>query len=143
MKHTLIFLLTICGLVGYSQEGYISFEEALQTAHSENKPVMMVFSGSDWCKPCMELKKNIIDTPEFNLVEDEVVFLYLDFPFKKANRLSKKITQRNEALAEKYNPQGQFPKTIVVNELGQVIFELQYEKGMSKEVFINNIKKAI
>jgi len=143
MKQITIFLLLISSFQVYGQNDFLTFEKALQRSKEENKPVMLVFSGSDWCKPCMALKKNVLETTEFNTVKDELIFMYLDFPFKRSNRLSKEETKHNENLAERYNPHGYFPKTILVDSQGNLILEIRYEKGMASNDFIDQIKKEI
>ena len=48
----------------------------------------MIFSGSDWCKPCINLKQSILLTDEFaKFSGEEMVLLELDFPYKKKNKL--------------------------------------------------------
>ena len=60
MKKVLTFLFTIvtCGIQAQWQTNY---DEALALAKNENKPIVLVFSGSDWCGPCIRLKKTILD----------------------------------------------------------------------------------
>ena len=43
----------------FSQNWQTSFEESKQLADRENKSIILVFSGSDWCGPCIKLDKNI------------------------------------------------------------------------------------
>ena len=56
--------------------------------------------------------------PLVDFAKDNLVLLNLDFPAKKANRLSEEQTEHNEALAEKYNKKGVFPLLVVLNEKG-------------------------
>lgn len=117
-----------------------NYDEAIEIASKQNKSILMVFSGSDWCAPCKKLRKNILEIEEFIAYEkDHLVILYLDFPAKKKNKLSKKQTKHNENLAEKYNSSGSFPKVILLNSEGAKVKELKYE-GQSISDFINAIR---
>ena len=96
----------------------------------------MVFGGSDWCRPCIQFKKEILDASSFREnTNGKVAVLYLDFPSKKKNRLSKEATKHNEALAAKYNTSGTFPKIILMNKAMVKIREISYE-GQSSSDFI-------
>lgn len=143
MKQITIFLLLISSFQIYSQNDFLTFEKALQRSKAESKPIMLVFSGSDWCKPCIALKKNVLESKSFEHLQEEVIFMYLDFPYKKANRLSKAEMYHNENLAERYNPKGYFPKTIMVDSGGKVIQQITYKKGMTPDDFLAQIKKEI
>ena len=111
---------------------------AYAAEHDDN--ILMVFAGSDWCRPCIKFKKDILETEDFKTFsEGNIVVLYLDFPSKKKNKLSKEATQHNEALAEKYNQSGVFPKIVLLDKDMNKIKDLNYE-GQSSEEFISLIK---
>ncbi len=48
-------------------DGWIhdDFEAAQKQAKAKNKGILIEFTGSDWCRPCQELKKNVLGTPDF------------------------------------------------------------------------------
>jgi len=105
-----------------------NFEEAKRIAVEQDKKILMVFSGSDWCAPCIKLKKKILVTEEFQEFEKEnVVVLYLDFPQRKKNRLSKEMMKHNESMADNYNRSGIFPNILLVDVEGTVIKNVKYE----------------
>jgi len=94
-------------------------------AGKETMPTLLIFSGSDWCKPCIQLKKEVLDTPTFQkYAEANLILKEVDFPYKKANRLPKEKRDSNDALAAKYNPQGIFPSLILIDETGNQIANL-------------------
>ncbi|RFZ81875.1 thioredoxin family protein [Mucilaginibacter terrenus] len=99
-----------------------NFDEAQQQAHQSHKMIMVNFSGSDWCGPCIRLRKEILETSAFNdYAQDHLVLVRADFPRLKKNQLSKEQVKRNEALAEKYNAEGKFPFTLLLDENGKVL----------------------
>ena len=135
------FLILASFSNGFSQINQL--EKATQIAKEENKLIFMNFSGSDWCRSCMILKKSILDTPEFkSFASNSLILLDIDFPRKKKNRLSKAQTKDNEKLAEKYNKDGQFPTIIILNSDLNIIAKTGY-KRLSPSQYIAHIKTLI
>ncbi|WP_344826051.1 thioredoxin family protein [Chryseobacterium ginsenosidimutans] len=91
---------------------------------TENKELILLnFSGSDWCIPCIKLHKNIIETEDFKKLETENVIVYInaDFPRNKKNQLSPELKKENASLADHYNSKGLFPYTLLLNSEGKVL----------------------
>ena len=81
----------------------------------------MVFSGSDWCAPCIKLDKLVWQTKEFTNYADKNLVLYkADFPRKKKNQLSEELTIANKQLAEKYKLQS-FPSVFLLSANGKIL----------------------
>ena len=122
----------------------VNIDIALERAKAENKTVLMIFSGSDWCKPCIQLKKEVLSTNEFqSFCSQELVVLNLDFPYKKSSEISEDQKRHNELMAEKYNQEGRFPKVLLLDHGGNVKGSIQYKKGMTTGQFIRIIRQAI
>ncbi|MCB0401755.1 MAG: FAD:protein FMN transferase [Flavobacteriales bacterium] len=119
------------------------FEEAVQRSKTGNKPLLMVFSGSDWCKPCMILEKTIFNTERFKqFAKDSLVLLKLDFPARKENQPAKEIMAKREAVAEVYNQSGSFPSVIILDGDKKVLGKTGYKKG-SVENYIEHLKSFL
>ncbi len=126
-----------------AQEWQGSYAEALSGAQAQNKPILLVFAGSDWCAPCMKLDKEVWQSDAFRLHADENYILYkADFPRKKANRLPEAVAAQNAVLAEKYNPKGYFPLVLLLNKEGAILGETGYLKG-SPEAYIEHLNSFI
>lgn len=98
------------------------FKSAKKISKDRHLLVLLNFSGSDWCGPCIRMKREIFADSLFLKMSDTSVVMYnADFPRMKKNILDKKITKENEELADKYNPEGKFPYTLLINEDGKVI----------------------
>jgi thioredoxin-related protein len=119
------------------------FEKAKTEAVQSKRNILISFSGSDWCVPCRKMKNTIFDSNEFTqFADNQLVLLNADFPRLKKNQPSKAQIQQNEALAERYNPQGSFPYTVLVDAQGRV---LKTWDGMPKSkinTFIQEIRSA-
>jgi len=98
-------------------------ETAKKTAAENKELILLNFSGSDWCIPCIKLHKNIIETEDFKKLETENVIVYInaDFPRNKKNQLSPELKKENALLADHYNSKGLFPYTLLLNSEGKVL----------------------
>jgi thioredoxin-related protein len=95
---------------------------AVDQANKEHKLILVNFSGSDWCGPCIRLRKEILESDAFDkYAGDHLVLVRADFPRQKKNQLPADQVKRNEALADKYNPEGKFPFTLLIDEHGKVL----------------------
>lgn len=99
-----------------------SFENAKKIAKENHKIILLNFSGSDWCAPCILLRKDYLENETFTKMADEnLVMVNADFPRKKKNLGSAELIKRNEALAEQYNKEGNFPLTLLLDPDGKVL----------------------
>lgn len=122
-----------------SQDWQYNFDEAKKLATEQDKNIIIVFSGSDWCAPCIKLDKNIWQSDAFQKEsEKEWIIVKADFPRKKANTLSKEQTEHNRKLAEKYNVDGSFPLVVVLDKNGKVLGKMGF-KNVSPEEYIKMI----
>ena len=121
-----------------------NFEEAKTQAHQEDKLILLNFSGSDWCGPCIKMKKEVFESDAFGTTaEKNLVLVRADFPRSKKNQLSKEQTKHNEELAEKYNPQGKFPYTVLLDADGKVIKEWDGYVFASQDKFIADLSQTL
>lgn len=110
------------GSFSYCQNWKTNFEEAKKEAAEQNKNILLVFSGSDWCAPCIKLDNVVWKSEAFKLEAEKYWVIYkADFPKKKANQLSAEQTESNKKLAEKYNRNGSFPLVILLDKTAKVI----------------------
>ena len=130
-------------LVGSSPEWLTDFNQAKTEAGESGKVILLNFSGSDWCGPCINLKKKIFDSEEFsNYATGHLLLVNADFPRLKKNQLSAEQTKQNEALAEKYNHEGSFPYTVLLNADGSVLKKWSGFPDETPEMFVQEIKSV-
>lgn len=97
------------------------FEQAKQIAKAKHQLILINFSGSDWCGPCMRMRKEIFENETFAKMADTTLVLFnADFPRNKKNQLSKEQVKQNEQLADKYNRNGRFPFTVLIDTEGEI-----------------------
>lgn len=126
MKKRRILLSLTCVFAymapSFGQKWQHSWTDALQTAQREHKNIVLNFSGSDWCIPCIRMHKNFFDSEAFVNFSDEHLVLYnADFPREKKHQLSKELTKQNEELAERFDKEGHFPLTLLLDSNGNVL----------------------
>ena len=140
----LIYSALVAAMVLSSTSWQTDFESAKTQARSENKLILLNFSGSDWCGPCIRLHKEIFDDETFrNYADQNLVLVNADFPRLKKNMLSKDQQQKNEALADLYDREGAFPLTLLVNAQGKVIKKWEGFPSMTAAEFTNDVKAAV
>jgi thioredoxin-related protein len=120
------------------------FDAAKQKAKKEHKYILLNFSGSDWCGPCIRLHKEIFDAETFiTFADSNLILVNADFPRLKKNQLAKEQQKKNDQLAEQYDPQGIFPYTVLLNEDGKVLQQWNGLPPVSPEQFVNQVASLI
>jgi thioredoxin-related protein len=122
-----------------AKSGWLTnFAKAQEEAKSQNKLLLMDFTGSDWCGWCIMLEKEIFSKPEFKeYASKNLVLLELDFPRRK--QLSPEMMEQNQRLAIKHQVQG-FPTIVILDSSGKELAQLGYMRG-GPEAFIAQLEK--
>ena len=119
-------------------------QEAKQIAQKEHKYILLNFSGSDWCGPCIRMHDEIFSNTTFKQMADtELVLVNADFPRKKKNQLSAQQQEINNKMADQYNPQGKFPYTLLLDANGKVLKDWDGLPNESPETFTIEVKNGI
>jgi thioredoxin-related protein len=105
----------------------LKYDAAMAQAKKTGRPVLVDFTGSDWCSWCIRLKKEVFDTKAFiEWAKDHVILLELDYPARA--KQPKDIVEQNEKLQKKYNVEG-FPTVLFLDSKGKVIAQTGYLAG--------------
>lgn len=117
------------------------FSEAQQKAKKDHKLILLNFSGSDWCGPCIRMHSTIFESQEFkSFADNRLVLINADFPRLKKNQLSKVQQGKNDQLADRYNPNGIFPLTLLLDEEGKVIKSWEGLPPLTAAQFTSELK---
>ena len=139
-----LFFLFFTGTFLHAQVWQESFEEALQEANAQDNPIVLVFSGSDWCAPCIRLKRKIFDSKEFKEYASSHYIMYnADFPRKKKNRLPDDKLNSNKLLAEKFNSPGYFPLVVVLDKEQAVLGKTGFEPKWTPKEYISILNRFL
>ena len=116
MKKIIIVLFLIFGAISMqAQDIYweTNLEAATKVSLKTKKPLMLFFTGSDWCGWCIRLQKEVFKTPEFaTWAKDNVVLVELDFPRRTPQ--ADKIKMQNAEMQQLFQVQG-YPTVWFVN----------------------------
>lgn len=134
MKNFFIIMVLFASAFIYGQQKdsgltwETNFEKAKEQAKKENKPILMLFTGSDWCPPCKLLKKDFFNSPEFKAKSSEFILLLVDFPRNK-DLVSAQQVAANKKLNSEYGV-GSLPTLIAVDYKGNMIDKIKsYNAG--------------
>ena len=112
-----------------------SYPTAIRRALETGKPILINFTGSDWCIWCTRLRKQVFNRGQFKKwAADSVILLELDFPRQKFQ--SKELRSQNRALKKKYGVRG-FPTVLILTHQGKVLGRSGYRKGGPKPWIAN------
>lgn len=143
MKLLFTFLLSSL-FVTNAPVWFTDFTKAKTEAASSGKYILINFSGSDWCGPCIRLHKEIFESDAFiSYAQKNLVLVNADFPRLRKNRLPEEQQKLNDALADKYNRQGHFPYTVLVDATGKVIRTWDGFPNESSEKFLGDINSVV
>lgn len=143
MKKIVVFLFVCCSCTAslFAQQWRTDWDTAKVEAEQANKKIILVFSGSDWCIPCIKLENEIWKSATFiQYAEQHYVLFRADFPKRKKNKLPETIQQLNDRLASEYNPKGYFPLVVVLDSNGEIKGQLGFEK-VTPEAYIALIEQ--
>ena len=75
-----------------------SWHVAVERADASKRPILALFTGSDWCPACIRLQREVLSTPAFRAWADaRAVLLELDFP-QRASVRHRGLSERAAAL---------------------------------------------
>jgi protein disulfide-isomerase len=144
MKTALTTLLTIValGTAFAAGDGWTTdYPKALEQAGKEKKVVLLDFNGSDWCPPCIALKKQVFDTAEFKqFAAGKLVLVDVDFPKRK--KQAPELAAANEKLSEQFKVES-FPTILLVDATGKVLHREEGYGDESPKDYIGMLKKAL
>jgi len=131
MIKTFYIVVSLLGMSFLPPQWHTRMAEAQSIARSEHRRILLNFSGSDWCGPCILLRKEVFDDPVFaGLADSSLVLVNADFPRMRKNQLPKEQQAANDKLADEYNPRGIFPLTLLLTAEGKVLKQWEGNPGL-------------
>jgi thioredoxin-related protein len=114
-------------------EWHADFDEAAKVAKAENKDLLVDFTGSDWCPPCIKLEQDVFSKPEFvAAAKKDFVLVKLDFPKQEEAQKRVPNPERNAELRDKYQVTG-YPTVLLLDSSGEVYGSTGYRPGTPAE----------
>ena len=130
MKNLLVLILLCVSVQSFSQDDEYSninwltdLEEAKEESATSNKPILIYFTGSDWCPPCKMLKSDFFNSEAFEKKSENFVLLMVDMP-RRLDIITKEQRVKNKKVVNIYNKKGSYPNLVRINAKGKVLGEL-------------------
>jgi thioredoxin-related protein len=107
MKQYIITLLVVLGSLTMNAQEVVwhqDINKAIEISMREKKPMLLFFTGSDWCGWCIKLQNEVFKKPEFITWASEVVLVELDFP--RRTKQDPAVQQQNAQIQQIFQVQG-------------------------------------
>ena len=122
------------------EDWYDDYNAASAAARQTQRPIFVLFTGSDWCHWCIKLRNDVLNRPEFKkLAEEELILMFADSP--NSFELPPNIQQANEMLKTTLGAGGGVPHAIIVSPDGKKLGDIS---GYRKETdYLKELRKII
>ncbi len=143
--YLLVFLMSTQLFFGQDNLVTSNWEDAKQKAEANNKDILILVTGSEWCVTSRDMRKRVLESNDFMTYTDSRYVTYvLDIPNEGCDGEAKEIKQY-QLLADKYETEA-FPAMIVVNSKGEKITEVEgklYKRKNVMEQLTGTAAKAL
>ncbi|MBN2450558.1 MAG: thioredoxin family protein [Lentisphaeria bacterium] len=133
------FLLAVGHAVRGAESGswLTDFEEATKVATEKSLPILVNFTGSDWCGWCKRLDAEVFSQKAFqDYAKENLVLFVADFPMRK--KLSDATKAQNGQLNRKYGVKG-YPTILLLDSQGKELARTGYKPG-GAEAYVAHLK---
>ena len=120
MKKLILTLLFLATITAQAKVTWLTdLDAAKAQGVKENKPVLVDFTGSDWCPPCIQLHKVVFESAEFAAVASKYVLVELDYPRKTPQ--APELKAKNAELSKQFGISG-FPTVLLIDAKSGEVF---------------------
>ena len=139
-------LLLACTAVGLAFQSLAltgfdaDYDAALARSKESGRPLLVLFTGSDWCIWCQRLEEEVLSKPEFlDFATNAYETVELDYPMKKPQPEAQK--KRNKEISKKFKVEG-YPTVLLVDSAEKVLYTASYQRG-GAEKWVEGFKKGV
>lgn len=134
---------TLSDKAGMTDGWYTHLDTAKSEATRLNKPVFLLFTGSDWCAPCMQLEREVLSQKAFkSFAKESLVLAKIDF-IRKGPQPSIEMQVHMDTVARHYLGERQsVPTVFLLNEDGSTIAQTTFRKG-GADAYVRHIRQLL
>lgn len=111
------------------------YSQAIAKSQAQGKPLIILFTGTQWCPACMQLERDVLANPQFTrALANRFVFLKAEFPDRSFRSMQRSPYY---SLMTRYDVQA-FPTLVVINEKGDRLHTVSYQ-GSGVEGYIQEL----
>jgi protein disulfide-isomerase len=142
------FIITVASIVAISaaamaaESGWLTdYEAAKKQAKEENKPILINFTGTDWCGWCIKIEKEIFSKEEFKAyAKENLILMEVDFPEKK--KQNDELKAQNKKLDKEFKIEG-YPTIFLIDAEGEKLSEdIGYREG-GPQAYVDYLKELL
>lgn len=116
-----------------------SYNAAVAASQASSKPILILFTGTNWCPACITLERQVLSKPVFaQAVGEKFVFFKAEIPGSSAEIVQ---ASPHKFLLDRYRIQ-RFPTILVINPDGRVLFSVNYQ-AEGPEAYINELNHKL
>lgn len=138
---TALFACSLIATIGHAGENsnwHTDVESGLAQAKKQNKAVMVEFTGSDWCPPCMMMNQKVFSQAAFtSAAEKNYVLVVIDIP-----RANEELAEENSKVAEQYKVKG-YPTVVLLDKDGKKFNHFIATEHPSVPQFLAHLSSAL
>ena len=137
---TLILIMVSLFANERSNTWFVDFDTALAESKRLNRPILINFTGSDWCVWCHKLESEVFEQPEFvDYASKSLILFMADFPRNK--ELPEEVIKQNRGLLQKYEIKG-FPTILLIDSNEAVLGTTGYRE-IGVRQYINHLNEFL
>lgn len=124
-----------------ASEGWLTdYDAAMAKAEETGRPVLTIFTGSDWCPHCLTLEENVLATDTFlSWAEENVVLLMIDLP---QSGISPEVRSQRSQVCIKYGVRT-FPSALLIAPTGEKITVKTGYTGLSAQTWVAQMAEHV
>ncbi|MGE4158341.1 MAG: thioredoxin family protein [Planctomycetota bacterium] len=115
-----------------------SWKALLAKAKSENKLLLVDFTGSDWCGWCIKLKNEVFSTEAF-VASAPKDFILVEIDFPRKTEVAAEVKAYRQSLAQQYAIAG-YPTILLIDGDGKKVAKTGYQAG-GPENYLTHLAK--
>jgi thioredoxin-related protein len=140
-RSALTLFLALFAIVGRGETRWLTeYSAALAAAEETGRPILTVFTGSDWCQHCLTLERKVLETETFRTwAEERVVLLLIDLPQQGISFDERKSRSR---VCIKYGVRS-FPSVVLLAPDGAAIATHSGYQGQAAETWVATLETSL
>lgn len=136
---SLLLVFLVLGSTSFAAdvEWLTDFDKAKELAAEKELPILVNFSGSDWCRWCVKLSDEVLTHDEFaEYASENLVLFVADFP--RFSEQDEDEAAQNQELADTYGIRG-FPTVLLLDAEGNLLAQTGYQQG-GPEAYVTHLQ---
>ncbi len=135
---TAITLVTLSAPAIAGSDWMTDIDAALAKGKTENKAVMVEFTGSDWCPPCIMMHKKVFSQKTFtDEASKKYILVVIDIPNKDPE-----LKKKNSLVMKKYSVRG-VPTVILFGDDSKEFSRFSASQFPSVETFLTQLDSEL